>query len=400
MQATDEINKVKQPEIRNRMDLHRFLEVVVNKTYELEKEYQRLEEDLNMVKSYIIESHKPVNELTASGYTIRVSKTNDPTLFIVNFKKTDMSKFSTLYVDVFDDRFWTAHTVEKSAIADPFIGKIARTEIKNDYIWLPSQYMGRFKEKGIPRGITLQYSEIMGDEEEKLIGDLSMKLWGAASGDVLELFRNLPHIKALIQKGDEEKLYHILDVCEGLAHSSPLSGIGITYTSKDDEDSIYVLDDIIYKGKFTARGGNSIDSHLYLIRNTKEEYANVIRYIEEEIAMGLVHNSPLRMTGHPISIILSREIEDIELFSNELISCKYPFRLWGIPRYVTKDVVAITGVDLHTGGKLNLELSSDWIRLYLHKNSCGNTIARLYSIIQHHYDSNATLEGVEYGSLF
>ena len=51
MPLINEIDEVKRPEIRNRRDLHRFLEIAVNKTYELEKEYQRLEEDLNMVKS-------------------------------------------------------------------------------------------------------------------------------------------------------------------------------------------------------------------------------------------------------------------------------------------------------------------------------------------------------------
>jgi hypothetical protein len=61
---------------------------------------------------------------------------------------------------------------------------------------------------------------------------------------------------------------------------------------------------------------------------------------------------------------------------------------------------SITGVDLHTGGKLNLELLQDWIRLYLLRGSCGNTVAKFYSVIQHNYDSNAKLEGIEYGRLF
>ncbi|HJH26895.1 MAG TPA: hypothetical protein C5S37_09030 [Methanophagales archaeon] len=399
MMLEEEVVEISELKIKNRKELHQFLERVVNKTYELEKEYQRLEEELNMVKSYIIESHKPISELKADDYEVNISKTEDSTLFVVKFKRADMRKFSTLYVDTFDERFWTIHTEEKATIVDPFIDKIAKT-FKKDYVWFPTQYMERFKEKGLLRSITLQYSELIGGDEEKSIGDLSMKLRSPASGEVLELFRNLPQIKSLILQTGDQRLAHILRVCEGLSHSSPLSGIGIKYTISEDEISKFILDDIIYTGKFTARGGNSVDGHLYLLRTAKEEYATTIKYIEDEIAMGFVEVSPLRMTGHPISIILSRSVEDLNAFSNEVISCKYPFRLWGIPRYESKDFIAITGVDLHTGSKLNMELSNDWIRLYLPKGSCGNTIARFYSIIQHNYDSNAKLEGVEYGELF
>lgn len=400
MMLEEEVVEISEPKIKNRKELHQFLERVVNKTYELEKEYQRLEEELNMVKSYIIESHKPISELKADDYEVNITKTEDSTLFVVKFKRADMRKVSTLYVDTFDERFWTIHTVEKATIVDPFIDKIAKTEFKKDYVWFPTQYMERFKEKGLLRSITIEYSELIGGDEEKSIGDLSMKLRSPASGEVLELFRNLPRVKSLILQTDDQRLAHILRVCEGLSHSSPLSGIGIKYTISEDEISKFILDDIIYMGKFTARGGNSVDGHLYLLRTAKEEYATTIKYIEDEIAMGFVEVSPLRMTGHPINIILSRSVEDLNAFSNEVISCKYPFRLWGIPRYESKDFIAITGVDLHTGSKLNMELSNDWIRLYLPKGSCGNTIARFYSIIQHNYDSNAKLEGVEYGELF
>jgi len=389
-----------EPGITNRKELHQFLEEVVNRTHELEKEYQRLEEDLNMVKSYIIESHKSINELAVAGYEINVSRTEDSTFSVVKFRKADRKTFSTLYVDTFDERFWTIHTVEKSAIVDPFIDKLAKNEPKKDHVWFPTQYLERFREKGLPIGITIQYSELIGTNDEKQIGDLSMKLWGSASGDVLELLRRLPNIKSLIQQTGELELYHIIDVCKGLSYSSPLSGIGIRYETNDNGVKQFVRDDIVYKGKFTARGGNSIDSHLYLLRTAKEEYTDTIKYIEEEISMGLVKLSPLRMTGHPVSIVLSRTIEDIKVVSDEITSCKYPFRLWGLPRYESKDLIAITGVDLHTGSKLNIELSNDWVRLYLPKGSCGNTIARFYSLIQHNYDSNAKLEGVEYGELF
>jgi len=394
----DDIEKIPEPKIKNRKELHQFLEWAITKTYELEREYQELEEDTNMVKSYVIESHKPLKELTVPKYKVKISKTDDSTLFVVKFKREDVKKFSTLYVDVLNERFWTIHTVEKSAVVDLFIDKIAKNEIKKDYIWFPSQYMERFKEKGFPRAITIQYAEVLRLEDKK-IGNLSMKLWGSAAGDVLELFRKLSRIKSEIQQTTDNQLYNILGVCEGLSHSSPVSGIGIKYVVENDQ-SHFILDDIMHKGKFTARGGNSIDGHLYLLRTAKEEYVNTITYIEEEVTMGLIKSNFLKMSGHPLIIVLSRSIEDIHSFSQEVTSCRNPFRFLGFPRYESEDFIAITGVDLHTGGKLNLEMSHDWIRLYLPKGSCGNTVARFYSLVQHNYDSNAKLEGVEYGRLF
>lgn len=395
----DDIEKIPEPKIKNRKELHQFLEEATARTYELEREYQWLEEDINMVKSYIIESHKSLSDLSVTKYKTKISKTDDPTLFIVKFKKKDVKKFSTLYVDTINERFWTIHTVDKSAVVDPFIDKIAKNEIKKDYVWFPSQYMEQFKEKGIPRGITIQYTEAMKLDKDERIGNLSMKLWGLSAGDVLELFRKLSSIRSLLQGTSDRQLDYILGVCEGLSHSSPVSGIGIKYVVENDEE-YYVLDDIMHKGKFTARGGNSIDGHLYLLRDAKKDYAATIEYIEEEVALRYTKANFLNVSGHPITIVLSRPIEDIAAFSQEIISCRNPFRFLGFPRYESEDFVAITGVDLHTGGKLNLEISPGWMRLYLPKGSCGNTIARFYSLIQHNYDSNATLEGVEYGRLF
>ena len=223
-----DIEKIPEPKIKNRKELHQFLEWAITETYELEREYQELEEDTNMVKNYVIEPHKPLKELTVPKYKVKISKTDDSTLFVVKFKREDVKKFSTLYVDVLNERFWTIHTVEKSAVVELFIDKIAKNEIKKDYTWFPSQYMERFLEKGFPRAITIQYAEVLRPEDKK-IGNLSMKLWGSAAGDVLELSRKLSRTKSEIQQTTDNQLCNILGAGEGLSHSSPVSGIGIKY---------------------------------------------------------------------------------------------------------------------------------------------------------------------------
>jgi hypothetical protein len=38
-----------------------------------------------------------------------------------------------------------------------------------------------------------------------------------------------------------------------------------------------------------------------------------------------------------------------------------------------------------------MRLNSDAIRLYLPQGTCGNTMTRLYTNLQHYYDSQVTL---------
>jgi hypothetical protein len=52
----------------------------------------------------------------------------------------------------------------------------------------------------------------------------------------------------------------------------------------------------------------------------------------------------------------------------------------------------VKGVDLHNNDKYTMEICPEWIRLYLGKNACGNTALRIYSNLQRHYDSGATME--------
>jgi len=396
--------EVKEEEIKNRREFFKLLEQNINRTYEREKEYQYLTKDLNMVKSYIIESHDSIKRLAIDGFDVEIQETEDSTFYVVKFRKDNYKEAKRLYIDTMDERFWTVHTVAKSEIVDPFINKLAKKTLKKDHVWFPSQYLEKFKDMGESRSITLKYSEITEDVEDQLINDLSMKLWGGASSDVYTLINQLPELKSLIEKTNESKWVDILNVCEGLSHSSPLSGIGVKIYADDYDESKerdFILEDINYNGKFTARGGKSISEHLYLIRNAKKEYSEVIEFIEEEVSIQYEKSSPLGISGHPLTISLTRPIENLEKFTDEVIlSCKEPFRIWGLTREKTDDYIGISGVDLHNGDKLNMELYEDWIRLYLPKGGCGNTIARFYSLIQHNFDSNATLEGIEHGELF
>jgi hypothetical protein len=67
-----------------------------------------------------------------------------------------------------------------------------------------------------------------------------------------------------------------------------------------------------------------------------------------------------------------------------------PQRLWGQPA-VAEGEALVEAVDLHVGQRIGIELGHDWMRVYLHAGSCGNTVARLISNLQTRFDGALAL---------
>ena len=123
----------------------------------------------------------------------------------------------------------------------------------------------------------------------------------------------------------------------------------------------------------------------------KKEYASKIEAIEKNAIEYERAEFGYRFNGQPITIILDKEIEDMDSFLKDFFSSRQPFRLWGVRKRLDKNFYRVNSIDLHTGHKLNMEVTPEWIRIYLPKGSCGNTIYRLFTNVQQYYDSEAKL---------
>jgi hypothetical protein len=95
-------------------------------------------------------------------------------------------------------------------------------------------------------------------------------------------------------------------------------------------------------------------------------------------------------SGVPIGIRFSRQITDLAAFCEELFSARAPWRLWGQPE-ISGDTALVDAVDLHVGQRLSIEVGAEWMRVYLPAGACGNTVARLISNLQAHFDSALSL---------
>ena len=57
-----------------------------------------------------------------------------------------------------------------------------------------------------------------------------------------------------------------------------------------------------------------------------------------------------------------------------------------------EDFVQIEAVDLHTASRLRLDVTPEFVRIYLGPRACGNTVVRILRNIQGHVDSTVKLQ--------
>lgn len=212
------------------------------------------------------------------------------------------------------------------------------------------------------RGFGLKYEDIFTEKEVDIpVAELRMTVHGSSSIDALNALKKVRKLRPSIS-------YSMVSVKRG------------NYRE-------YVIQELTYSGRFVGRGGTSIDDYISLIEMSRKMYRNTIENIERSsIGVKKVEGRTL-IEGNAFDFILEREIPNISTFIEHLLSSTKPFRLWGLKNRIFEDYYQVVCVDLHTGDLLNLEVSPNLIRVYLPKNACGNTVLRLFTNLQHYYDS-------------
>jgi hypothetical protein len=368
--------------VNSRRELKESLQAWTSDSYEDVKEEQQLEEGQTYLKSYLIEADRDglSDDFTEEeDLNIRISSTEDDGFLHLRARGYSSDGPTDLYLDELDDRFWVIHSVGSRDATDDIVDDLIFPRFTQmDRAWLPNEFLEKIgsRPENIFRRFSLKFEDEFSEEENGEIpdvGGLSMQLWGNNASTVLETLREN----------------------EDLRRSTPLSTVGI----KRELDDEAVIDDITYYSKFTARG-DSVDGHFKQVYDLKNNYSELLHKIEDEYS---IKYSTDKRGGHvegtPLLIDFDREIEELEEFMDELFSSKKPFRLWGVRNQLEEDYYRISSVDLHTGDKLNLEVCPDWVRIYLPEDSCGNVVLRLYTNIQHYFDSEAELEEENGGAI-
>jgi hypothetical protein len=371
------------------------LEQVMSHAYVELEERQRLEAETSLLKTYLLEAHSRnsthanIRALLKGAFgtnglgqrsKAHVRETQEEFFFSVDV--TWVSNSAEFYVDASDQRFWLLHSVSKSTAADRILQRVIANDIRLDSAWLPMQLLEQVAGMGLFRGLGLDYDrrevpDVDFEAPEAPVEYLKMQLWGNRAREVLRVLRE-PN---------------------AFADATTLSKVRVKHwhDPAGDQDS-FSLDDVKWDGKITARG-TSFQSHINLVTTVYRTYAEKIKRFEDDFGLRYeaveganARQAPYSVGGEPLNVTFGRPIADLEKFLDSVFSGAEPFRLWGSPVSLGRNYFRVTALDLHVTHPITFEITPQFMRVYLPQGSCGNTLARLYTNLQHYYDSQVTMK--------
>jgi hypothetical protein len=346
----------------------------VNVYFDREKEFPK---GRGPLKTYIVEAHgasgdsldhrSAANTLVeiAEGGRLDVKETRDEALFQVT--KGEVGFF----FDLLDPRFWVVHTMSNIEQSEEVLDGFVEANPHLDYAWPPSDLMRSIQGGGKPLGFAVDFDETQFLASSESVDEpnavVKFRFGGTRAEDWLnELERFAP---------------------DALAFSM------VKFAREDQATRSYIIDELNERGRFKA-AGNSFNLHIQTVSGFLHSYRSFVLEIER---VGRIRSHGQRqggglLDGEPLVLEFPKPLRNFDAFVTELVSCRVPLKIWGIVEQLRNDFVQLEAVDLHTGSRLRLDVSPEYMRVYLGPEACGNTVARLLRNLQSHLDSTIKLE--------
>lgn len=372
--------------ILTRAELEYYLDGVLNNNYRDIKSNRKYSYGRNAVKSYIVETHifkeqlsrdKIVESILSRAKEIdsetKLHETHEESLIHLETERLD------LYVDIAEPRYLVFHSADPTKHSDPFIKKFSSAH-GYDNIWLPVPLLLQTIEFGKFWGMSVSFQQALDDT------DANVENNGPEDTQDVSLSVKRHFAKVFFQTLINSDINNMLGI-------SRLSILKSDNDSNPDKEHKFIIDDIKYNGKMTAKG-NSFSRHSSLVYELVNLYSSTINKVE---SYGLSFEEGY-LSGNPFTITFSKKIEPKKLV-NFMFNGEQPFRLWGIEDEIGEKQYRVYAVDMHNGNhgnKLTFEITSDYMRISLPKYACGNTILRLFANLNHYVDAMAKMEVVDY----
>ncbi len=331
---------------------------------------------LRELKTYILESDKGFpKQFESDGMQCEVTDTGLDRTKILRVRRGDDT--TEFFLNVEDKRFLLLHTNARAEDAGRIVDALTRDGRHTfDNVWLHSAMLKRLADRpgNSFRGFGVSYSGgLLRSEEDGDAGveDLNLSMSGSLAKEMQSIVEARPHIKRVA------------------AHSMVriMRGLGT-----DPYD--FVQDDVHNTGYISVKRGKSVEDHLRLVDACKGEYSQTIADIESmRIGLRDVGNKT-RVEGRPFDFVFPHSIKNLDLFIDRVFNSAAPFRLWGMKFIIRDGYFKIMGIDLHTGSPMDFEIADDLMRVYLFKGNCGNTVLRLLTNLQLHYDANTSCKQI------
>lgn len=321
------------------------------------------------LKSYLIESNsKILNDFETREFKVLMKPTEVKGIksIIVTYGQNTVPFF----LDSSHERFWILHTNALSTTANNCVNKLINTDkFEFDRAWFSSNMLSKISDMpgNSYRGFKTKYKDLFLEEDQEVpVQELRITISGNSSNKALEA----------IQREKD------------LQNSLAFAGVRIRRGTRP----VYTENDLSYHGAFVVKKGTSIDDHITLVENAKKHYQEKMYEIEDfRIGVKTEENRTL-IEGKAFDFEFDRIIEDIDIFIEKMTSPT--FRLWGLKKKIGNEHYQFLAVDLHTGDPFDLEITKNFMRVYLPEGSCGNVVLRLLVNLQQSFDSRIRCESL------
>lgn len=363
--------------IKTRKDLYQNFSNILSGNFDVDS--SKYLKNRNAIKSYIIETHDYEsknrndrvadfsNRLNILNSDYKISELEDETILRVNNGDFEM------FADISDERFMIIHSAEKTALTDPLINKISNLD-NFDNIWIPGMLFSEFLHFGDFFGINLKFQNILNKDIENFSdsnSDLDLSTKNEVAKEIYKILSN-------------SEVNNMLGVTK-LA----LKTVEDHSENDNDEDRDFIIDDIYYNGKITAKG-NHFNYHIDSVINILDLYKTTLENFEK-VSISLSNGL---LEGSAFKINFSKEI-NINNFINTVFNGGKPFRLFGTNMDAGNSHQRVYAVDMHNGNignSIAFDVTKEFVLFHLNSESCGNTVLRLLANINHYIDALATLE--------
>ena len=171
---------------------------------------------------------------------------------------------ANLYIDTYHNRIWNVYSLGNSKVIDKIINKVSNS-VYFDKVWFPHDFLLSLKnrENTKTRGFGLNFDYRKFESDEDISPVLKMQLSGInTASTVFKILQNVPELRDNIT----------------------LSKIKLkTYNS--ESDSRFILEDVNYNGKISARG-TDITQHISNTLSLKKNYFEILKNIEANYRIG------------------------------------------------------------------------------------------------------------------
>jgi len=367
------------PQINSKKELLEYMQIRISKAYKQLAENQKLDYDSSLLKTHLIEHDLPkdgdIEFYIKNNFILKESskeiepiirRTHDDDLINVHF-----TGYADLYIDTSHSRIWNLYSLSNSIILKKIIDKVSNS-VFFDKIWLHHDFLLNLRQKDntYTRGFGLNFDYSKFESDEDISPILKMQLSGVNTSS---------------------KVFDILQKVEELKNNFTLSKIKLKTNSTEDSSS-FILEDVQYFGKITARG-NDITQHISNTGSIKKTYFDILKNIESNYRIGWRNiDGKLHIEGYPIYFVKKDGVEmDVDFVCEKIFDGKNPFKLFGTPQDIPGGKL-VNVYDLHIGGVFDVQVFPDMFVFYINQEVCGNTLLRFYTNLQHTFSNSFKIE--------